>query len=444
MSVRKRKTSIGQSEEYHYEFMQSGKRYYGVCEGCTTERAALSFEKTVKERVKKLAAQKSARALVENFRDEMTGGEQIKLAEAYELSLEKPRRRQPSVELIKIKSSYWMDFVAFMEVRYPDIITLPNVRHEHAEAYIQYLRKNGRFVKTVSYKRGRSKITTKVTKSLSGKTINTYQQTLSEVFQLLARDAGMLDNPFADIPKLPKNAAGREAFTEKELALIRDNLDDFTKPLFIIAIATALREGDICQLRWSEVDFDANLIVRKMNKTGTIVEIPILPPLKKFLLEQWETTGSEEYVLPFHAQLYGTNRTGVSYRIKKFLENLGIETTRRTSNRSRATSIKDLHSCRHTFCYNAGMYGIPIAVVQSIVGHLSSEMTKHYSAHATREAKRTKMELLPDFMGIDSSIETQSISPEPEREQLKQLAEILPIKTIKKILEHANKVLKND
>lgn len=41
MSVRKRRLNNGGStEEYHYEFMHVGKRYCGVCEGCTTKAAA--------------------------------------------------------------------------------------------------------------------------------------------------------------------------------------------------------------------------------------------------------------------------------------------------------------------------------------------------------------------------------------------------------------------
>ena len=50
--------------EYHYEFMQNGKRYYGVCEGCTTKVAALAYEKKIKETAKKLAEQKNAGAFI--------------------------------------------------------------------------------------------------------------------------------------------------------------------------------------------------------------------------------------------------------------------------------------------------------------------------------------------------------------------------------------------
>ena len=102
---------------------------------------------------------------------------------------------------------------------------------------------------------------------------------------MLARDAGIVENPFAAIPMLKKESESREAFSEDELTIIRDNLDDFTRPLFTIAIATALREGDICTLKWSEIDFKRDLVVKRMRKTGNMVEIPIMPPLRFYLLQ---------------------------------------------------------------------------------------------------------------------------------------------------------------
>ncbi len=129
------------------------------------------------------------------------------------------------------------------------------------------------------------------------------------------------------------------------------------------------------------------------------------------------------------------NSDGVSYRVKKFLEGLGIQTTRVPEGRTRAISVKDLHSCRHTFCYYAGMAGIPLAVVQSIVGHMSPEMTKHYSAHASIEDKRRGMERLSFF--ADESL--PAVVEEPERTELRGMIDTLPIEIIRQMLEFGRK-----
>jgi len=431
MSVQKRKTSRGETLEYHYKFMSGGKYFYGVCVGCSTKKAAEEYEAKLKKKVKDLAKQKTVKALVENFREELTGGSRITLTEAYNLSLKKPRKRQPSSELIDIKRSYWRDFVFFMQVEYPDITGIADVRKCHAEAYIQYLREHGRFEKTVH-----STVNKKCSKgNLAPKTINTFQQTLTEVFEKLSHDAGLIENPFEGIVKLNNASESREAFSMEELELIRNNWTPFIKPIFILGSTTALREGDLCTLRWKEIDFRREIIIRKMLKTGATVEIPIMPPLKIFLLEQQQKTGNDEYVLPEHAAMYYNNSTGISYRVKNFLEGLGIKTTKRLPGRSRAISIKDVHSLRHTFCYYAGYHGIPMNIVQSIVGHMTSELTKHYQAHADRKAKREKMKLMPDIMGLLSDgVVSLEISEISERELLKQLVETANITDVRKCI----------
>ena len=139
MSVFKRPTSSGLTQEYHYRFMQSGKLYHGVCENCFKQDEALEFEKNIKQTAKNLTIQKSVKAIVENFKLELQGGDRIALSNAFELSLKKPRKKQPSADRIKFKRSYWRDFTDFMTSNFPDVLNLANVQKKHAEEYIQQI-----------------------------------------------------------------------------------------------------------------------------------------------------------------------------------------------------------------------------------------------------------------------------------------------------------------
>ena len=139
-----------------------------------------------------------------------------------------------------------------------------------------------------------------------------------------------------------------------------------------------------------------------------------------------------EYILTEHAAMYSNNPSGISYRVKSFLEGLRIQTTRTGRNRSRATNVIDVHSLRHTFAYLAGYYQIPLPVVQSILGHMSPEMTKHYQAHADREAKEKYLAQMPDFIGhaevkaidtFENQIRTELIQ-KISRLSLEQLAKL--------------------
>ena len=389
---------------WYYEFMAAGRRYCGTCldeSGIPTgnERIAATYEKAQKEICARIRSNKSVKALAENFREELTGARAIPLCEAFQRSLAKPRKRTPCSERLELKRGHWQDFLRYMEDTYPEVTHLAAVSRHHAENYVASLVTFGKFEPRQAGQR-------RIAKPLSGATLADYITTITEVFTLLADDAGLLSNPFSGIPKPSLRTETRLPFTLEELQVIRENLDDFTRPLFTIAIATALREGDICTLKWSEIDFKQRVIRRqKMRKTGEGVDIPIMPPLQEYLEElraQAKETGPyAAYVLPKHAEMYLSNRSGVSYRIKNFLEEkCHIRTTVKPEGRSRAVSVKDLHSCRHSFCYYAGLYGIPMNIVQGIVGHLTPEMTKLYSNHASLEAKREKMQQLPDFLNL--------------------------------------------
>lgn len=282
--------------------MYRGKRYRGTCvdqktgESVTVKKDALKYEDFVKEQIKKLRAQNNVQKLVQNYRDELAGGTKINLADAFDASLEKPRKKMPGKDLQQFKRSVWCDFYSYMDENYPSVCSMSNVQRKHAEEYISYIRKNGRFGKVVSYNRkGAMRTKRNLKGKLSAKTINTFQQILSEVFQLLSHDAGIVENPFSAIPMLKKESETREAFTEAELKKIRENFDDFTRPLFTIAISTALREGDICTLKWNEIDFQKGVVMRqKMRKTGNTVEIPMMPQLRAFLIDIQEASKTRE------------------------------------------------------------------------------------------------------------------------------------------------------
>lgn len=389
---------------WYYSIMVAGQRYRGTCldssgQPTRNERIALAYEKAQRAKLENVRSIKSVKALVENYREELTGTKAIPLREAYVRSLRKPRKRTPGAERQVIKQRHWQDFLTYMEDNYSEVTHIAAVARHHAENYVASLTTYGKYVVRKAGER-------RVAHPLSGATIKDYLTTITEVFTLLADDAGIVSNPFASIPKPSLLTENRQPFSLEELKTIKENLDDFTRPLFTIAIATALREGDICTLKWSEIDL-RNMVIRreKMRKTQIGVDIPIMPPLAEYLEElqgkRPDKGDYAEYVLPVHAEMYLHNRSGVSYRVKTFLEEkCHIVTTSKPAGRTRAVSIKDLHSCRHSFCYYAGLYGIPMNIVQGIVGHLTPEMTKLYSNHASLEAKREKMQLLPDFLNL--------------------------------------------
>ena len=380
-------TTFKRGKKWNYDFEMGGRRYRGICENCESREEAKEFEKRIRRTASELKAQRSVKALVENFRDVLSGGRRISLGEAFGLAAEKPVARKAAGAWEGHKRRCWEDFVAFMGGAHPDVRFLSDVTRSHCEEYVSHLRLFGRCATEVKSRNG-ARPYSKGMSRLSAKTCNTTQTVVARVFALLLEDAGLSRNPFSGIPKMKSNAVSRDVFQPEEIGVILSAGDSFCRDVLMASLYTGLREGDVCNLRWEDIDLAQGFIRVVQRKTKRAVSIPIMGRLDEFLRASEQKTG---FVFPAQRALYLHNSSGFSARIHTFLESLGISTRVMAEGRCRKSSIKDFHSCRHTFCWLAGQAGIPLPTVQSIVGHMTPEMTAHYSAHVTEAQKREQI-----------------------------------------------------
>ena len=98
-------------------------------------------------------------------------------------------------------------------------------------------------------------------------------------------------NPFEDIITRGGGKGGtktisREALTNDQLTRLFDiSRDDPLHPLIVCAACTGMRIGDVCNLKWCDVDLKAGLIDVATAKTGARVTIPIFDRLREVLEE---------------------------------------------------------------------------------------------------------------------------------------------------------------
>lgn len=130
-------------------------------------------------------------------------------------------------------------------------------------------------------------------------------------------------NPFMQFVGRRSAGAGdtvhRKPFTPEELRalLAASRADEFLYPLIVTAACTGLRRGDVCTLRWSAVDWAANMLTVKTSKTEAEVEIPIFPPLRA-VLEARQGNGSE-YVFPAAARMLAERPDELTWQFKKLV-----------------------------------------------------------------------------------------------------------------------------
>lgn len=447
-------------KKFHYRFQFQGINYSGVCVGCETSpemgarelaavrKRASQFEENEKARLtreskeqveaeREIRKNRTVRALVENYKFELTGGKPIQLEEAFQLAAAKPSKRKAKSSYAGLRKTYWNDFVQFLCDSYPDVTDLSNVRRAHCEAYVNYLMENGRYVKEVAYnipgKHNKEKaIAYTRDYRISAKTIKEIVGVARWVFSRLDEDAGLIHNPWDKVILPTIEQTDREVFSPHELRLIWDGLqsDPFCYVLFVVAANSGMTEGDICTLEWGDIDWASEYIRRDRRKTGTDIDLPLLPELASFLRLQ---PRKGRYVFPEHAEMYLRQPTCVSSRVKDFLNGLGIVTTVEIPGR-KAISVKDLHSMRHVFCYRAKKSGIPESIIAKFVGHRVVAMTQHYADHDTDEEMHAEIRKLPPlFIGETGGL----IEPEAPRKQLAKLAYSLPLETVERLLASA-------
>jgi integrase len=127
-------------------------------------------------------------------------------------------------------------------------------------------------------------------------------------------------NPFEDsMGRRKNNTSGvvhRKPFTPDELqALLKTAKDDpFMYPLIVTAACSGMRRGDVCNLKWRDVDLAGGMLTVKTSKTESSVEIPIFTPLRAVLDER--KGDGRVLVFPEAAAMMKENADGLSYRFK--------------------------------------------------------------------------------------------------------------------------------
>ena len=170
--------------------------------------------------------------------------------------------------------------------------------------------------------------------------------------------------------------------------------------LILIGIYTGLRLGDCCRLDWSQISLAQGVIQVVPRKTRRhhqrMVTIPIHPALGAALVGQqaYDNKMMVGPVLPGIAEMYGRARWRVSQELSRIFKQANITMSVRLEGRKRKTPEATFHSLRHTFVSFAANAGVPLHVVQSIVGHESTAMTRHYY-HENIDALKSAVAAIP-------------------------------------------------
>ena len=312
------------------------------------------------------------------------GEHRLPLGEVWLEYVKSPRRNELAKATLESKRQTWMHFAKWMEHSYLFVDDLAGVTADMVTEYLACLKLD-----------------------VCASTYNGRVCVLREIFHLLSSKAGIEVDPWEGVRLRPDDSHSRRELTMEELrrllAAAKKTGEEWHK-LILIGIYTGLRLGDCCRLDWASVNLAQGVIQLVPQKTkrhahGRIVTIPIHRALGMALVGQDGDNNNHTHfgpVLPTIAELYGRARWQVCHELSRIFKKANIVTSVSIQGRNRKTPEATFHSLRHTFVSFAANAGVPLHVVQSIVGHESTAMTRHYY-HENIESLRMAVNAIPSI-----------------------------------------------
>jgi integrase len=236
----------------------------------------------------------------------------------------------------------------------------------------------------------------------SGKTIN---EEIGILFRIMGDAGAMVRIRLKQDKKLklPQNKDVGQALTIEEetrlLRVARNMKSPFIYPAIVLALNTGMRDSEMRQLKWNQIDLFKRILTVGKSKTdaGTGRTIPINRELLQVLLDYkvwYETKVSQakpsHFVFPWsRSRHYDPTRHLVTFK------------TAWLNTREKADINIRFHDLRHTLITKLAESGAGDETIMAIAGHVSREMLSRYS-HIRTEAKRRALE----------SVATQTFSSE--------------------------------
>jgi len=187
----------------------------------------------------------------------------------------------------------------------------------------------------------------------------------------------VMDNPVRRVKFFSEKDRGRTRYlTQSEKERLLNACTSFLRRIVLVALKTGMRQTEILDLKWTDIDFNANQIVLKRTKSGKIRYIPIHPDVVAVL--QGLPKGRKYVFFDDSESRAWHGKRRVDFEAA--LEQAGIRDFR-------------FHDLRHTFASELVMKGADIKTISELLGHSTTRMTERYS-HLSASHKGLAINLL--------------------------------------------------
>jgi integrase len=220
-------------------------------------------------------------------------------------------------------------------------------------------------------------------------TVNREVTCFKVIFNKAIKNGKAEANPARGVKLLKENNERDRLLSKEEYACLLSHCPGHLKPIVQTAYLTAMRQGEILNLTWGQVDLKEGFIHLgpENTKTNDGRAIPIHPELKA-TLEALPRGLPNVKVFSYHGQSVASTKTSFVTACK----NAGIENF-------------TFHDLRHTAINNWRLQGHDYFRIMAASGHKTMEVFKRYNSVSKTELKQL-VEAKPEDM--DTNMDTKT------------------------------------
>ncbi len=219
-------------------------------------------------------------------------------------------------------------------------------------------------------------------------TINNELANLSHILTTAMRWQYIDRNVVSSVDKVKLAMKTPRFLTQEEIGrLIEAAEGSHIHPIIVTAIHTGMRKSEMLNLQYSDIDFDNGKIAVQSKpdwhtKNYKPRVLKLTPVLDRTLRLHRQVQKSQGYLSDYVFTYEGKRIIwGVDIGLKTITEKAGLKGV-------------TLHALRHTFASQMVMAGVPLRVVQELMGHQSYQTTLQY-AHLQKDHAMNHMLMLP-------------------------------------------------
>ena len=237
---------------------------------------------------------------------------------------------------------------------------------------------------------------------LSDSMVRKIHMMLHEAMEVAVRERYIVRNPTDNTTIPKKTTTEKQVLDDSQLNRFLEAIqgEPYWHDFFYVEVMTGLRRGEICGIKWSDIDFNEGTLCIKRSvstkegggvsigetKTDAGVRTIIMPPSVATLLWKKRSDAINEWVFPHYTNPSDPLHPSSAYKkLKNLLKRLELPLLR-------------FHDLRHTFATQATDGGVDPKTLAGILGHTDASFTLDTYTHVTSDMQRGASAIVNNMM----------------------------------------------